>query len=64
MKCSVCGAGDIVGVEYAYNDPAYYDGVSEWRCVSCGSRVGRWSKRVLKGDECEWPYGQVRDGAA
>jgi len=25
----------IVGVEYAYDHPQHYDGVSEWQCPDC-----------------------------
>lgn len=28
-----------------------YDGISEWRCIKCGYREGRWSHRELKGDD-------------
>jgi len=47
----------MIGVEYAHGEPGHYDGVSEWRCQVCGLRVGRWSGRVLTGDDYERPYG-------
>lgn len=47
----------LIGVEYAYGHKDRYDGVSEWRCPNCGVRVGRWSGRVLEGDETEPRYG-------
>ena len=41
------------GVEYPYGHPGRYDGVSEWVCTACGQRKGRWSGRVLVGDDYE-----------
>jgi hypothetical protein len=35
-----------------------WDGVSEWRCLECGRRWGRWSKRELTGEEIEGRYGR------
>jgi rubredoxin len=43
----------LIGVQYQGG----YDGVSEWRCPSCGYREGRWSGRELTGDELEPRYG-------
>lgn len=39
----------VIGVEYQGG----FDGVSEWRCLDCGRREGRWSGKVLTGDEKE-----------
>jgi hypothetical protein len=39
----------VIGVEYQGG----YDGVSEWVCPDCGCREGRWSGKVLTGDEKE-----------
>jgi hypothetical protein len=50
----------VIGVEYAYDDPGHYDGVSEWRCPDCGRREGRWSGRPLQGDDFERPFGRSR----
>lgn len=47
-----------IGVEYPYGHPGRYDGVSEWRCPACGVRVGRWSGRVLLGNDYERPFGR------
>lgn len=47
-----------VGVEYSYDHPGRYDGVSEWRCPDCGVRVGRWSGRVLRDEDFERPFGR------
>lgn len=47
----------MIGIQYI--DPTerivpeehQYDGISEWRCIKCGYREGRWSHRELKGDD-------------
>lgn len=54
----VCCGEQMTGLEYAYNHPAHYDGVSEWVCEHCGKRIGRWSGKELKNGECELPYGE------
>lgn len=43
----------FIGVEYGYGHPQHYDGVSEWRCPTCGCRWGRFSGKILTGDQCE-----------
>lgn len=48
------------GVQYAYGNKNHYDGVSEWNCHGCKSRIGRWSGRILTGDESEPPYGEYK----
>lgn len=48
----------MVGLEYLHSEPGHYDGVSEWLCENCGIRIGRWSGRVLVGDDYERPYGR------
>lgn len=49
-----------IGVEYGYDHPARYDGVSEWRCPDCGYREGRWTGRTLGDGEYEPRYGGAR----
>ncbi|EKE19660.1 MAG: hypothetical protein ACD_8C00124G0009 [uncultured bacterium] len=56
-KCSKCGSKNIGGVEYNYTSPERYDGISEWVCLDCGFRVGRWSGKELKDGEIEKRYG-------
>lgn len=58
--CDGCGQ-DVqpMGVEYAYEVPEHYDGVSEWVCPRCGRREGRWTGRVLTGREMEPRYGAL-----
>lgn len=46
-----------MGVEYPYNHPQHYDGISEWRCPFCEERVGRWSGSILDEGECEPVFG-------
>lgn len=59
--CPVCKSAIEHGVEYHYNHPGHYDGVSEWRCVN-GHRWGRWTGNVLEKGDWEWPYGVARKG--
>lgn len=47
----------VIAVEYSYDSPNRYDGVSEWRCPDCGRREGRWSGRVLEDGEEELRFG-------
>lgn len=54
MKC--CGK-EMIGVEYSYTSPNHYDGVSEWYCPECKSRIGRWSGKELKKAEAEGRFG-------
>ena len=55
-----CKNPEVIGVEYAYDTPEYYDGVSEWLCAVCGIRVGRWTRRTLKENEVEPVFGSGR----
>lgn len=34
----------LIGVQYAYDHPEHYDGVSEWRCPDCGHQWPRFAK--------------------
>jgi hypothetical protein len=58
--CPDCGGEEWIGVEYPYDDPLRYDGISEWRCTRCGCRIGRWTGRRLTGSEGEPRYGMAR----
>lgn len=44
---------NVIGIEYAWDNPEHYDGISEWRCTECGLRIGRFSDKFLKDDELE-----------
>lgn len=35
-------------MEYGYPSKEQYDGISEYRCLNCGYRQGRWSGQKLK----------------
>ena len=60
--CARCDATVMVaGVEYAYDHPEHYDGVSEWCCLKCGRREGRWTGVVLTGGASEPRYGEERE---
>lgn len=52
-KCPKCQSENIVMVEYAYDHPEHYDGISEINCLSCKTRFGRWSGKELGPDESE-----------
>lgn len=56
-KCGICKSENIELIEYAWDHPEHYDGVSEVVCRDCGVRIGRWSGRVLKDGEFEKRYG-------
>jgi len=48
-----------MGHIYGYDSPHRYDGVSEWHCLDCGCRWGRWSGKILAPGEVEPRYGVV-----
>jgi len=52
---------NVCGIQYNHTHPEHYDGVSEWQCTVCKTRVGRWSKRVLAESEAEPRFG-VKNG--
>jgi hypothetical protein len=56
MICPKCKI-QMIGIEYGYNHPQRYDGVSEWLCESDNFRIGRWSKKELQENESELRYG-------
>lgn len=59
MFCPKCKkeTENYTGLEYDWNSPNRYDGVSEWHFHCCGTRMGRWSKKILKEGECEKRWG-------
>ena len=57
MNCPQCN-NEMIGVEYYGTDPEHYDGISEWRCLPCDIRIGRWSGKRLIGNEQEPRYGK------
>lgn len=47
-----CACGDryysqLIGIEYSYDHPDHYDGVSAWRCPGCGTTWNRWTGAEL-----------------
>ena len=67
LTCPNCQNQDhamIMGAEYIIGHPEHYDGVSEWRCRVCGTRWGRWSGRVLVGNDCEKKVARLKYGQA
>lgn len=65
MTCQRCAASaeHIAGVQYSYDHPEHYDGVSEWVCLKCGLRVGRWTGKILTGGATEPRFGVEREPA-
>jgi C4-type Zn-finger protein len=54
-KCKNCGSKNIVGIEYSWDSPYYFDGVSEWDCQDCGYRENRFTGKELKeGEVANW----------
>ena len=37
----------VIGIEYSYDHPEHWDGVSEWMCPDCGYREGRFTGNAL-----------------
>ena len=56
--CPSCGGHKRCGVQYR-GTREDWDGVSEWICVDCGTRFGRWTGRVLTEGEIEKRYGRA-----
>lgn len=50
--CKNCQSENIIMVEYAWDNPRHYDGVSEIDCNNCYKRFGRWcGKELFDGGE-------------
>lgn len=47
--------------EYPHDHPEHYDGTSEFRCLRCGRREGRWTGAVLTAGASEPRFGEERD---
>ena len=46
--CKGCGSYVLTGIEYAYDDPKHYDGISEWSCSRCGRRWDRFTGEIYE----------------
>lgn len=56
-KCD-CPADKQIGIEYYGMHPQHYDGISEFQCMSCSRRWGRWTGReLIARDDYEPRYG-------
>lgn len=53
-----CSHDNTIMVQYRYDHPEHYDGVSEIRCQDCGKRVGRWTGKILEDGESEKRFGE------
>lgn len=68
LVCEGCGADlkgvngyvRCIGIEYSYDSPDHYDGISEYCCPDCGRREGRWTGKVLRDGESEPLFGKTR----
>lgn len=56
--CPNCSSDNIILIEYGYGHPEHYDGISEYKCLSCGYRQGRWTGKELKLGFIEPRYGK------
>lgn len=56
-RCQNCSSFKVLSVQYDYDSPHHYDGISEYWCMDCGLREGRWSGKILKDGESEPRYG-------
>jgi hypothetical protein len=61
ILCKGCNNPNIVMIEYDYTNPEHYDGISEYLCLNCKTRWGRWSGKILKKGESEKRYGGKYD---
>lgn len=60
QQCPICGCTKLNLIEYAYDHPEHFDGVSEIVCTNCQKRFGRWSGRELKAGEFEKHFGDQK----
>lgn len=58
-QCPRCNFTNIIAMEYGYLHPFHYDGISEYKCLECNYRQGRWTKKQLTKDEYEKPFGKA-----
>lgn len=56
-ECPTCQATDMVMVEYDYTVPEHYDGISEYLCLHCRTRVGRWTGNIMEPGQREPRFG-------
>lgn len=56
--CPNCSSANIILIEYGYPSPESYDGISEYKCIDCGYREGRWTGKELKTGYIEPRYGR------
>ena len=64
-KCPKCGNdkdNKVIAVEYFGGSKYHYDGVSEYYCMECKTRWGRWSGQPLADDELSTMKGHVKVG--
>lgn len=59
LRCPICESTEIIGRQYRGTSEDW-DGVSEWNCAICGTRWGRWTKRVLQAGDIEPRYGEAK----
>lgn len=60
-KCD-CSREELIGRVYMGTSEDY-DGVSEWYCMKCKKRFGRWTGNELKDGELEPRFGKEKSAA-
>ncbi len=55
-----CDNTKILMIEYSWDHPEHYDGISEITCTECKRRWGRWTDKELLEGEFEPVYGTCR----
>jgi hypothetical protein len=50
---------NMMGVQYAYDHPQHYDGLSEWRCTVCGARFNACTGQLLADNEIVSRHGKT-----
>lgn len=53
-----CDSPNVLMIQYGYDCPEEYDGISEYTCQTCNYRQGRWSGKSLVGEQYENKYGR------
>ena len=56
-QCRECKGRTRTWVEYSWDSPEHYDGISEWHCSDCWTRYDRWTDEVLEEGEIAKRYG-------
>lgn len=58
IVCASCLGSNVIAIEYGYSNPERYDGISEYKCLDCDYRQGRWTGKQLKMGYIEPRFGR------